>query len=173
MPLAKIITIERKKIITLAKFIALAGVASLAPLFLSQQITGPVVNAILFIATVILGPEKAIIIALTPSPFALSFGLLPSVLAPMIPFIMLGNAILVYVFGALWRMNYWLGMVLSSFFKFIFLAISSNIVMDLLLKTELAPKVALMMSWPQLFTALTGGLIAYVFLQSFKLLAKK
>jgi len=41
-------------------------------------------------------------------------------------------------------------------------------VMNLILKKELALKVSTMMSWPQLLTALLGGLIAYLFLKSTK-----
>jgi len=36
------------------------------------------------------------------------------------------------------------------------------------LKKEVAVKVATMMSWPQLLTALVGGLLAYLFLKSIR-----
>jgi len=36
-------------------------------------------------------------------------------------------------------------------------------VMNLIPKKELALKVSTMMSWPQLLTALLGGLIAFIF----------
>ena len=170
MALTKIAIINRKRIITLAQFITLVGVPSLAPLFLNQLVTGPTVNAVLFIAAVILGGEKAILIGLIPSSFALAVGLLPVVLAPMIPFIMIGNAILVLVFSYLWRKNYWLAIFSASFLKFIFLASSSSLVMDLVLKKELASKVSLIMSWPQFLTAIAGGFIAYIFLKGLKII---
>ena len=169
----KTLTINKKRAITLAQFITLVGVASLAPLFLSQLVTGPVVNAVLFIAAVILGVERAMIIGLIPSSFALGIGLLPVVLAPMIPFIMIGNAILVLVFGYLWRRNYWIAIFAASLLKFIFLLSSSSVVMDLVLKKELVSKVAVMMSWPQFATALSGGFIAYIFLRTLNILPKK
>ena len=61
-----------------------------------------------------------------------------------------------------------MGAISASFLKFIFLAAASSIVIDLLLKKEIAQKVAMMMSWPQFLTALGGGLIAYLFLKSIK-----
>jgi len=170
MTLTKIRTINKKRVITLAQFITLVGVGSLAPLFLNQLVTGPVVNAALFIAVVILGPQRAILVGLIPSSFALSVGLLPVVLAPMIPFIMIGNTILVLLFGYLWKRNYWAAVFAASFLKFIFLALSSSIVMDLVLKKELASKVALIMSWPQFLTAITGGFIAYLLLRTLKII---
>ena len=50
---------------------------------------------------------------------------------------------------------------MASVLKFIFLFISSSIVVNLIIKTELASRVAGIMSFPQLFTALAGGVIAY------------
>jgi len=59
-------------------------------------------------------------------------------------------------------------MVAASVLKFIFLFTTSSVVINLLLKKEIATKVAEMMSWPQLLTALGGGVIAYIFLNSLK-----
>ena len=86
----------------------------------------------------------------------------------MIPFIMIGNTLLVVVFGYLKERDYWLGVIVASVLKFLFLFSISSIVIDLLFKKEIALKVAMMMSWPQLFTALIGGSIAYLFLKNTK-----
>ncbi|RLI87812.1 MAG: iron hydrogenase, partial [Candidatus Altiarchaeales archaeon] len=64
--------------------------------------------------------------------------------------------------------NYWLGVISASVLKFIFLFSTTSIVIDLLLKKEIASKVAIMLGWPQLITALVGGLIAYLFLRGIK-----
>jgi len=58
--------------------------------------------------------------------------------------------------------------VTASVLKFIFLWSTSFIVVKLLLKSELAGQVSAMMSWPQLATALLGGVIAYFFLKILK-----
>jgi len=166
------LTIEKSTFLNSAKyafkFILLLGVVTMAPLFRQQIITGPIVNATLFISAFLLGTPSAILIGLIPSVIALSVGLLPVVLAPMIPFIMLGNTILIVTFGYLKERNYWLGVISASVLKFIFLFSTTSIVIDLLLKKEIASKVAIMLGWPQLITALVGGLIAYLFLRGIK-----
>lgn len=164
----KILTLKREVVLASAQLILLVGTATLAPLLRQQMITGPVVNATLFIATVLLGTQSAILVGLIPSLIALTVGLLPPVLAPMVPFIMVGNTLLIIVFGSLRERDYWAGMVAASVLKFLFLFSTSSVVIDLLLKKEVVAKVAMMMSWPQLFTALTGGLIAYLVLKGAK-----
>jgi len=86
----------------------------------------------------------------------------------MIPFIMIGNTILILTFDTLKNKNYWLRVVTSSFLKFIFLYATSSVVINLLLKKDIAQQVAIMMSWPQLITALSGGILAYLSLKTQK-----
>jgi len=134
----------------------------------AQLVSGPLVNAMLFIVCVILGRRSAVMIALAPSPIALLFGVLPLVLAPMIPFIMLGNIIMIYGFDYLRKKNYWYGVGLGAFLKFIFLFITSQMMIKYFLTGSIPAKIAVMMSWPQLLTALLGGVIAYGFLKAIK-----
>ena len=155
----KTLVINKEKIFVLSQFIILIGIATAAPLFHSQPITGSIVNATLFIAVVLLGVKSAILIGLVPSLIALSTGLLSPVLAPMIPFIMTGNAVLILVFNYLRNKNYWLAIISASFIKFLLLFSFSR---------EISSAIAVMMSWPQLLTALSGGLIAYLFLKAVK-----
>jgi len=168
MSQVKALTIKKEKVVALVQFAGLMGIAIAAPLFHNQPITGPIVNAVLFISVVLLGTQGAILIGLIPSLIALSSGFLPPILAPMIPFIMIGNTILIMVFGYLKERNYWLGAISASVLKFLFLFGTSSIVINLLLKKEVAPKVAMIMSWPQLSTALAGALIAYLILKGIK-----
>lgn len=161
--------IKKETALNLFCFAALIGTATLAPLLgHSQAITGPIVNATLFVAVVLFGSQGALLVGLVPSLIALSVGLLPPVLAPMVPFIMLGNTILVLVFSYLRQKNYWLGVFFASILKFTFLFATSSLVVNLLSKKELAQKAAAMMSWPQFLTALAGGVLAYLFLKSIK-----
>ena len=153
--------------LNLLKFTALVGVATLAPLLGNQSITGPIVNATLFIAVVTMGWRNAILIGLTPSLIALMAGTLPSVLAPMVPFIAFSNAMLIVVFGLFAKKNYWLGIASASFLKFVFLFGTSTILINLF-NIQLPKSIALMMSYPQLLTALAGGVIAYLFLKTIK-----
>jgi len=156
------LTITRETVIT---FVVLLGIATVAPLSGSQFITGSIVNATLLIAVALLGMRDGILIGLIPSSIALATGLLPVVLAPMIPFIIVGNAIMVVIFGYLRDKNYWLALASGSVLKFAFLFGTSSIVANLLINEQLTEKVAVMMSWPQLVTALAGGLLAYGFLR--------
>ncbi len=144
-----------------AQFLILASLAVILPAFIHVQwLTGPIINAILFLAVSLLGLSSALFIGLFPSVMALSFGLLPLPLAPMVPFIMLSNAFLAVVFDAL-KKNYWQGVIVASLVKFLFLYGSSLVILRLLLKKDLALKVTQILSWPQLLTALAGGIIAY------------
>ena len=161
--------LDKEKTLTAVKFMAILGLSVLAPLFKIQMVTGPMVNALLFIATVMLGPSSAMLIGILPSVFSLSVGLLPFVLAPMIPFIIISNAILILTFNYFQQKNYWLGVVVASVFKYVFLIVTSQTIVNLFLKgMPLAKAVALMMSWPQLMTALIGGVVAYLFLKFIK-----
>jgi len=146
-------------------FAFLLSLAVFAPLLKFQLVSGSLVNAVLFISTIILGLEGTLLICLIPSLIALGIGLLPSVLAPMIPFIVTSNAILVLTFNFLRERNYWLGIISASFLKFLFLFGASSLMMEFFSKKEIAVKAASMMSWPQLFTALSGGIITYIFLK--------
>ncbi len=161
-------TIELKKVKVIVQGLLYALIILLPLMLHVQWITGPTVNGILFIATVMLGPTQALILGLIPSSIALGAGLLPLPLAPMVPFIMMSNVILVMVFNHLYKTNYFIAVGVSAFAKFIFLSLTVRWVMDKLLDGGLVSKLAVMMSWPQLYTALIGGVIAYTFLKSLK-----
>ncbi len=130
-----------------------------------QAITGPLINAILLIATITLGTSQAMTIGLLPSVVALSRGLLPIALAPIVPFIMLANALYVLVFASLKDRNFAQAVVLASVSKFALLYFVSQQLLASLLPSQFLTKASVMFSWPQLVTALAGGLIAYLILR--------
>lgn len=163
----KILALKKTKVTSLAFFTALLAVSIIAPLFHFQPITGPIVNACLFISVSVLGFQAGLMLGLLPSLVALSFGTLPLALAPMIPFIMASNAILVVVFNYFKNHNFTIGVVSGSILKFLFLFSSSYGVVHLIAQKPIAQKVAQMMSWPQLITALLGGAMAFIFLKLF------
>jgi len=169
MALAKVDTISKEGTLSLVKWAAVLGIASLVPLFPLQQVTGPIINALLFIAVVILGLRQTMAVCFVPSLMALSAGLLPIFLAPIVPFIIISNIILVVVFNYVRETNFWLGIVVASLVKFVFIWSTTTLVASMFIKNPIAIKaVATMMSWPQLITALIGGVIAFVFLKSIK-----
>ena len=170
MPQSKVLIIKKETALTLFYFLIISGLAILAPIisFHQQAITGPLVNALLFISAIVLGTKLSILVALLPSLVALSVGLLPSVLAPMVPFIMFSNVLLIFTFDSLKQKSYWLAVILSALLKFIFLYSTSFLVTRLIIKKVLAQRISLMMSWPQLLTALAGGVLGYLFLKAIK-----
>ncbi|HMB66218.1 MAG TPA: hypothetical protein VKO42_05055, partial [Patescibacteria group bacterium] len=82
----------------LANFLVLAGVVTFLPfVYHVQFVTGPIINAVFVLSLFLLGIRSAVVIALVPSLMALSGGLLPAVLAPAVPFIMIGNIIFIFI----------------------------------------------------------------------------
>lgn len=126
----------------------------------NQWITGTIVNAILFLAVWRVGIANTLLVAVLPSSIALVRGLLPAPMAVLIPYIILSNIILISVFFA--AKKYPLtGIVSASLAKFLFLfAITPYFV-------KVASPLLVMMHWPQLFTALAGGLAALGFIKAF------
>jgi len=165
----------RVNVQALTQFVGLAGIALFLPFFIHLQwISGPIINAILILILFLVGIRSAMVVALVPSLMALAGGLLPAILAPAVPFIMISNALFILTID--WFYNktkdsnkgYWLGVVLAAAVKFVFLFLSVSWIAKLLIKQELAVKVAEMMSWPQFATAIIGGMIAWVILKWLK-----
>lgn len=130
-----------------------------------QGITGPLINAILILTTVWFGTSQAMVVGLLPSLIALSRGLLPLPLAPVVPFIMAANCLLVLIFAQLKTKNFFLAIFSAATVKFFFLYLVSQVLLANLLPEKFLTPASQMMSWPQLVTALTGGLIAWLVLK--------
>lgn len=155
---------------TLTAGILLAIAVFLPSIIYNQAITGPIINAVLLLSTVLLGPSTAIMIGLIPSVAALSRGLLPLPLAPIVPFIMLANGLYIYAFHALQKKSFALAVIAASMLKFAFLHFTSQFLLAGLLPAQFLTPAANMMSWPQLATALAGGLITWVVCQTLPIL---
>lgn len=133
-----------------------------------QAITGPIINACLILATSLVGPTEAIVLGLAPSIIALSRGLLPLPLAPLVPFIMASNTIYIITYYYLAKKSKLLAILTSSTAKFLFLSTVTKSIMSNLLKAGIFQKAVNMMTIAQLTTALIGGLIALTILSSIK-----
>ncbi len=92
----------------------------------------------------------------------------------MIPFIMLGNATLVAVYDRLRRHNRWLALGVAALAKFgvlygaatFFVARPLELALGGPARTVVMPAAIVnMMSWPQLVTAVAGGLLAFAVLR--------
>ena len=166
----------------LLKLVALMGAALLiSNLGMPQWITGPLVNALLILTVLWLGVSQAIFVGMVTPLGAVLSGILPLPLLVMIPFIAIGNAILVSVFGSVHRVNQWVALVIAAVAKaaFLFLAVTLLVAHPLNLVIagqgqELAVPASIvnMMSWPQVLTALAGGALALGFNWTVKKLSK-
>lgn len=167
---SKALTITKINITRLTWPVTLILVASILPHYIHNQlITGTIVNATLFLGATMLGSGLAATIGLVPSVAALASGLLPLALAPMVPFIMISNAILVLAFSSLRKNNFWLAAITASLLKYLFLLATTSVVTKIILqKTTAIAAATTMMNWLQLATALVGATIAYGILKSSK-----
>jgi len=138
---------------------------------LPQPFTGPLVNMMLILTALFLGPGAGILLGIITPLAAVLRGQLPAPLLPMIPFIAIGNALLVVTFsliyqkdmGKRWyffRLRSWAGVVIAAVVKFIWLSTAVYFIMPLVLGVSLPDVFVTMMALPQLFTALIGGSLA-------------
>ncbi len=153
-----------------ASFSILAILALYLPTVISSQIiTGTLVNMTLVLATFLIGPYVALLLGAIPSSLALLSGLLPLPLAPMVPFIIAGNAILVGTYHLLRNKNFIISIFTAGFLKFLFLFASGYAISQLILKSEqIAVMVASVFGWTQLLTAILGGSLAFMVLLAIK-----
>lgn len=145
--------------------------ALLVPLLgLPQAVTGPLVNAILLLTVAWVGLPAAILVGMATPLSALLRGVLPLPLAIMIPSIAIGNATLVSVYQALRNRHHGLAIVAAAGCKFgllygVVTLLTANplriVVGGAPTVLNLPPALVQMMGWPQLATALAGGLIAW------------
>jgi len=123
-------------------------------------VTGPVVNAILLLAAIYVGVSGGVIIGLFTPLVAFMVGILAPPLAPLIPVIMIANAILVVAFYGVGKYyNKFLAVVVAAVAKFLTFYIALHYVL-VLLGITLPPALVAAFGLPQLFTALAGGFVA-------------
>lgn len=142
---------------------------------LPQPITGPLVNFFIILTTLILGPLSGIALGAITPVLAVLRGQLPAFLAPLVPFIMVGNSLLVIGFYTV-RMAFlhpvksrhndlllfssWLAILTGAILKFIWLAGSVKVVLPIIFSIHLNKKFITAMMVPQLITAVVGAVLA-------------
>lgn len=151
-----------------AEFVCLALLALFIPIVFGhvQLLTGTIVNFLLVMAAInTRGWKKVIVLITLPSISALLAGTLFGSLTPallyMIPFIWVGNALLVFVFKRLFvgeRKNFFLTLAIAAFLKSAFLFTAAF----LLYTISAVPALFLTaMGLLQLLTAIAGGTLAF------------
>ena len=133
-------------------FTAIAFPALLAHTPQNQWITGTIVNAIIFLAVWRVGIVNATFVAALPSSIALVRGLLPAPMAILVPYIIVSNLVLILIFY-FFKKHRLTGVIAASAAKFAFLFVITTLFIPI------SHPLIGMLQWPQLATALAGGLI--------------
>lgn len=163
--------------VLVALLVALQWATAGTQAFAGQYITGSLVNCVLVIAVLFGGLWSGVVVALL-SPFcAFLLGIGPA-LIQLVPCIAVGNTVYVLLLWmligrkqcALWQRV--LSVVLAAAAKFVTLYIAVvKVVIPVMgdaLKAPQVQKFTLMFSWPQLITALVGGMLAMLLLPLLK-----
>jgi hypothetical protein len=138
---------------------------------INQYLVGSVVNAILLTSVYLCGTFYGTAIgALTPLT-ALLVGQLKPAMAPFIPFIIIGNILLVISFGFLYkkvRLGKYIGIVLGAVIKFAFLYTAATkliFALNMNFPKPVATALATAMGATQLVTALIGGVLSLILIE--------
>jgi hypothetical protein len=143
---------------------------------LPQLITGPVVNLMLVLTTLTLNLAAGLLLGIITPLVAAVRGQLPAFMLPMLPFIIIGNALLVTVFAAVLKLlkrkqsnaasalswPNWLGILAGSLAKFIWLYWSAQKLLKLFMGIHPPAQLITAMGLLQLITAIVGGVLALV-----------
>jgi len=159
-------------VVGVARMVLLVTIALvITTLGMPQAITGVLVNALLILTVGYVGVKEATLVGMVTPLGAALRGVLPLPLWVMIPFIAMSNAVLVSVYDALRAKNEPLALAAAAVCKFALLYAVVTLLTAFPLSVGTANGAALvslpgalaqMMRWPQLATALGGGLLAGV-----------
>jgi hypothetical protein len=136
----------------------------------SSFIVGPLVNACLLVSTALTGVWSGIIIAVV-SPFASlinNHAPVAAALLPFAPFVALGNAVYILSYYLLKKKSPVAGVAIGSVLKFAFLYSAINIFLQVFSFPKFAKVLTFLFGWPQLITALIGGIIALAVIKILK-----
>lgn len=153
-----------------AMLLALALVFQLGFNGFAQPLVGPLVNMTLLVSAGLVGTISGILVGCLTPVVALMVGIIK--LPPLVPIIIVGNALLVIVFnlikGKLSNTNDNLGwgtaLVAAAIAKYAFLTLSVQYVLPLIIP-KVPPKLIAMFGLSQLYTALLGGFIAVIIIK--------
>jgi hypothetical protein len=146
-------------------------VLGIVALGLPQLITGTLVNAVLFTMAEYVGMEYAVTLGIFTPLCAMISGVLPLPLLAMAPVIALANAVLVVSYGLLKRFTVF-GLIVPAILKFSFLYAVTFVLLKNPLQVSMSGQAQIlalpqnfiiMLRWPQLATALAGGMLFFIY----------
>jgi len=142
---------------------------------LNQFVIGPLVNGVIILAVLICDMKYGILIGLLTPVIAGLTGQLAQPMIPFSPFIMLGNVTLALVFGLCIKymksLGIYIGIAVGAVFKTLVLVLSVKYLVSLFninLPQPVMSKLAVMMSYPQLYSAIGGGIVSILFYSIYK-----
>lgn len=145
-----------------AMLLALTLVFQIGFNMFAQPIVGPLVNMMLIASSLLVGVVPAIIIGCLTPVIAFGLGIMP--LFPVVPFIMIGNSLMILLFHysrlKLVKKDY-IAVLIGAVGKFGFLAFSVRYLLVHFVP-KVPPKLVVALSLPQLYTAIVGGLVALI-----------
>lgn len=138
----------------------LVTVGAIAPFAHNQLVTGTIVNATLFLSVLFFGFRKAAVVAIAPSMITFAIGLFPAAMAFFIPYIIMSNLLLMGMCASAAKLPHAFRIALAAGAKFALLFSMSHLFVIGFMGQSASSAFATAMSFPQLITALLGGLIA-------------
>ncbi|MEL7566380.1 MAG: ECF transporter S component [Dehalobacterium sp.] len=141
--------------------VLLAIVLAVQSLRLPSYFTGPVINAVLILATIFTGVLSGITIGCITPIVALLMGIIPPAAAPLVPLIVAANITLVLIFAVLYKISRYIAWLGSAAGKFAVFYLGLNYLLGTFGIKVPAPLLAAF-QLPQLYTALAGGFLAII-----------
>lgn len=125
-------------------------------------IVGPLVNMILLVAAINVGLGSGLTLAILSPFFSLINNHAPvaTALLPFTPVIAVANVILVIAFYFLYNKNKYAAIGAAAVLKFGFLFFAIRVFLQIFDFPKFATKLIALFSWPQLITAMIGGILA-------------
>jgi len=152
-----------KKLVRTSLLLALALVFQIGFREFAQPLVGPLVNMTLILSVLMIGPTSGVIIgSLTPI-IAFIMGIIG--LAPLIPIIVIGNILFVLSFYITNKMNIkftnLISVIIAALVKFSTLALAVRMILPLFIP-KVPPAIIATFTFPQLYTAIIGGILAII-----------
>lgn len=139
-----------------------------ANLVFAQILVGSLVNLCLIVSTATAGVWSGLIISVAAPLVSLAQGHIA--LPWMVPFVIIGNALIVVVYALLYKRTQILGFVLGGIAKTAFLWIGIVLIGVSLFKVpeKAAATLSISFTWLQLLTAIIGGMISLAVVRAVK-----
>ena len=155
-----------KTIVNAAVLLAIALVFQLVKM--GQFFTGTGINTVLLLAASLCGFFWAAAIGCITPIMAVLLGVHPPVLIPLVPYIIAANIVFVLIFWLFSKKNIYVGAITAAIVKFAFLYLFVNFFAKLIVAKPIPAPIKLALSFPQLITALAGGVLAIIVLKALK-----